>query len=129
MSRPEMRFVPVKSVDQQAVLMLLKTRDLMVKQRTMNVNALRGHLAEFGLIAAKGIHRLEALLALARAEGALPEEARAAVEMLALQIEQLDMRIDGLAKSIDKTAAKNPMSRLLMEVPAVGPLISSAMAA
>jgi transposase len=123
-----MRFVPVKSAAQQATLMLHKTRDLMVKQRTMSVNALRGHLAEFGLIAAKGIHRLEELLALARAEGALPEEARAAVEMLALQIEQLDMRIDGLAKSIGKTA-KSPTGRLLMEIPAFGPLVSSAMAA
>jgi transposase len=126
MSRPDMRFVPVKSAAQQATLMLHKTRDLMVKQRTMSVNALRGHLAEFGLIAAKGIHRLEELLALARAEGALPEEARAAVEMLALQIEQLDMRIDALAKSIGKTA-KSPTGRLLMEIPAFGPLVASAM--
>src|SRR5271154_7361995 len=76
MSRPDMRYVPVKSAAQQATLMLHKTRDLMVKQRTMNVNALRGHLAEFGLIAAKGIHRLEELLALARGEGALPDQAR-----------------------------------------------------
>ncbi len=58
MSRPEMRFVPIKSADQQAVLMLHKTRDLLVKQRTMSVNALRGHLQEFGLIAAKGIDRV-----------------------------------------------------------------------
>jgi transposase len=128
MSRPDMRFVPVKSAAQQATLMLHKTRDLMVKQRTMSVNALRGHLAEFGLIAAKGIHRLEELLALARAEGALPEEARAAVEMLALQIEQLDIRIDDLAKAIGKTA-KSPMGRLLTAIPAFGPLISSAMTA
>ena len=55
MSRPDMRFVPVKSADQQAALMLHKTRELLVKQRTMSVNALRGHLAEFGLVAAKGI--------------------------------------------------------------------------
>ena len=129
MSRPEMRFVPVKSVDQQAVLMLHKTRDLLVKQRTMNVNALRGHLAEFGLIAAKGIHRLEELLTLARAQAALPDQALAAVEMLARQIEQLDTSIDGLAKSIGKTSAKSPTGRLLMEVPAVGPLIASAMTA
>jgi transposase len=128
MSRPDMRFVPVKSAAQQAILMLHKTRDLMVKQRTMSVNALRGHLAEFGLTAAKGIHRLEELLALARAEGALPEEARAAVEMLALQIEQLDMRIDGLAKAIGETA-KCPKGRLLMTIPAFGSLISSAMIA
>ncbi len=129
MSRPEMRFVPIKSAAQQAVLMLHKTRDLLVKQRTMNVNALRGHLAEFGLIAAKGIHRLEELLALARAQAALPEEALAAVEMLALQIEQLDASIDGLAKSIGRTNAKSATSRLLMEVPSIGPLIASAMTA
>jgi transposase len=129
MSRPEMRFVPVKSADQQAILMLHKTRDLMVKQRTMNANALRGHLSEFGLIAAKGIHRLEELLALARAEGALPEEARAAGEMLALQIEHVDLAIDGLTKRIAKTAAKNQASRLLTDVPAVGALIASAMIA
>ena len=57
MSRPDMRFVPIKSADQQAVLMLHKTRELLVKQRTMAVNALRGHLSEFGLIAPKGIRR------------------------------------------------------------------------
>jgi len=78
MSRPEMRFVPIKSADQQAVLMLHKTRDLLVKQRTMSVNALRGHLQEFGLIAAKGIHRVKELVALALADESLPEEAKQA---------------------------------------------------
>ena len=68
MSRPNMRFVPVKSAEQQAVLMLHKTRDLLVKQRTMAVNALRGHLAEFGVVAAKGIGRVDELLALAKAD-------------------------------------------------------------
>jgi len=53
MSRPGMCFVPIKSADQQAVLMLHKTREMFVKQRTMSVNALRGHLAEFGIIVAK----------------------------------------------------------------------------
>jgi transposase len=65
MSRPDMRFVPIKSADQQAVLMLHKTRELLVKQRTMSVNALRGHLAEFGLVVAKGISRVGELLELA----------------------------------------------------------------
>src|SRR3978361_1743907 len=53
-TRPTMRFVAIKSVDQQAALMLHKTRDLLVLQRTMLINGLRGHLAEFGIIAAKG---------------------------------------------------------------------------
>jgi transposase len=129
MSRPEMRFVPVKSADQQAVLMLHKTRDLLVKQRTMAVNALRGHLHEFGLIAAKGIHRVQELVALALADEGLPEEAKEAVTLLAGQSEQLDMKIDALEKQIAKASGKNPMSRLLKEIPAIGPLISSAMAA
>ena len=69
MSRPGMRFVPIKSADQQAVLMLHKTREMLVKQRTMSVNALRGHLAEFGLIVAKGIGRVDELLELAQRRG------------------------------------------------------------
>ena len=129
MSRPEMRFVPIKSVDQQAVLMLHKTRDLLVKQRTMSVNALRGHLQEFGLIAAKGIHRVQELVALALADEGLPEEAKQAAALLAWQSEQLNMKIDGLEKTIAAASAKHPMSRLLQEIPAIGPLIASAMAA
>ena len=129
MSRPDMRFVPVKSVDQQAVLMLHKTRDLLVKQRTMGVNALRGHLSEFGLIVAQGIHHVKELLALALADESLPEEAKQAVKILASLGDELDAKIVALEKKIAEASAKNPMSRLLDEVPAIGPLISSAMAA
>jgi transposase len=129
MSRPDMRFVPIKSADQQAVLMLHKTRELLIKQRTMGVNALRGHLQEFGLIAAKGIQRVGELIALARADADLPEEAKQAVEILASHGEQLDAKIDVLEKKIAQASAKNPMSRLLKEVPAIGPLIASAMTA
>src|SRR3954463_10127453 len=82
MSRPDMRFVPIKSADQQAVLMLHKTRELLVKQRTMIVNALRGHLSEFGLIAAKGIERVHELVAMALGEEGFPEAARQAVAAL-----------------------------------------------
>lgn len=129
MSRPDMRFVPIKSADQQAVLMLHKTRELLVKQRTMIVNALRGHLSEFGLIAAKGIQRVHELVAMALGEEGFPEAARQAVAALAEQSEQLDGAIDGLEKQIAQSGARNPMVRLLKEIPAVGPLISSAMAA
>jgi len=76
MARPNMRFGPIKSADQQAVLMLHKTRELMVKQPTMSVNALRSHLAGFGLVAAKGIGRVDALIELADNDPSLPEEAR-----------------------------------------------------
>ena len=129
MSRPEMRFVPIKSADQQAVLMLHKTRDLLVKQRTMSVNALRGHLQEFGLIAAKGIHRVKELVALALADESLPEEAKQAAILLAAHGDELDEKIDALERKIARASAKNPTSRLLDEVPAIGPLIASAMTA
>jgi transposase len=129
MSRPDMRFVPIKSADQQAGLMLHKTRELLVKQRTMTVNALRGHLSEFGLIAPKGIHRVEDLLALAEADETLAEEARQATAMLASHIHGLDEKIDGLEKTIARASAKNQTSRLLDDIPAFGPLIASAMVA
>ena len=62
-TRPTMRFVPIKTAEQQAVLMLHRTRDLLVRQRTMLVNALRGHMAEQGFIAPQGISRISDLLA------------------------------------------------------------------
>ena len=129
MSRPEMRFVPIKSADQQAVLMLHKTRELLVKQRTMSVNALRGHLAEFGLVAAKGLGRVEDLIALALEDAELPGEAKDAVTLLASHLEGLSAKIDALEKAIAKASAQNPVSRALDTVPGVGPLIASAIAA
>ncbi len=84
MSRPGMRFVPVKSADQQAVLMLHKTRELLVKQRTMSVNALRGHCRSLASVAAKGLGRVEALIALALARTPnFPEKAKDTVALLA----------------------------------------------
>ena len=129
MSRPDMRFVPIKSADQQAAVMLHKTRDLLVKQRTMTVNALRGHLSEFGLIAAKGIHRIKDLLALVETDDRLPEAARAATGILAADIKRLDASIGELETKIAAASASNPVSRLLDEIPAFGPLIASAMVA
>src|SRR5215208_3971038 len=63
-TRPSMRFVPVKSAEQQSVLMLHRVRALLIRQRTMLVNALRGHLAEFGIIVAQGISRIRELIAI-----------------------------------------------------------------
>ena len=129
MSRPDMRFVPIKGARQQAVLMLHKTRDLLVKQRTMGVNALRGHLAEFGLIAAKGIHKVKDLVALALADADLPDEAKEAVSLSASLGEALDERIDALEKKIARAAANDPVSRALDAIPGFGPIIASAIAA
>src|ERR1700755_3156854 len=84
-TRPTMRFVPAKSVDQQAIVMLHRTRDLLVRQRTVLANALRGHLAEFGVVGAKGFWRLEELVAMARTTPAsqLPEMTVAVANKLA----------------------------------------------
>jgi len=81
-SRPGMRFVPLKSAEQQATLMLHKTRKLLVKQQTMCINALRGHLSEFGIVVAKGIGHVGELLELA-AVATFPEATMAAVKVLA----------------------------------------------
>jgi hypothetical protein len=83
MSRPGMRFVPIKSAEHQATLMLHKTRELLVKQRTMSVNALRSHLSEFGIIIAKGIGRIDELLKLAEADTTPPDAPKTAVKALA----------------------------------------------
>ena len=89
MSRPGMRFVPIKSAEQQATLMLHKTRELLIKQRTMSVNALRGHLSEFGIVAAKGIGHVDELLDLAESDATLPAAAKAGVKVLAQALEIL----------------------------------------
>ena len=129
MSRPGMRFVPVKSASQQATLMLHKTRELLVKQRTMCVNALRAHLSEFGMIAAKGIGRVDELLGLAEGDATLPGHARAVVKILASQIEGLDTSIGELEDEIASAHAQNETSRLLDEVPGIGKLIASVISA
>ena len=129
MSRPGMRFVPVKSADRQAVLMLHKTRELLVKQRTMSVNALRGHLAEFGLVAAKGIGRVDELLALAQQDAGLPPIARAAAARMAQHLAGLGQSIDAVEDDIAKAHGQNQTSRLLDEIPGIGTLIASVIAA
>jgi transposase len=93
-----MRFVPVKSEESQAVLMLHRARELLIKQRTMSVIALRSHLAEFGIIAAKGVGRVGELLALAEEDATLPNAARRAAKVLAGQIAELDKSLDDLAQ-------------------------------
>ena len=124
-----MRFVPIKSADQQAVLMLHKTRELLVKQRTMSVNALRGHLAEFGIVAAKGIGRVDELLALAQADAALPQIVKSAVAGLAQHLEGLDQSIEAVEDEIARAHKNNLTSCLLDEIPGIGTLTASVISA
>jgi transposase len=124
-----MRFVPIKSAEQQATLALHKTRELLVKQQTMSVNALRSHLAEFGLVVAKGIGRVDELLDLAESDASLPEAAKATVKTFTQILEGLGKAIDELEKEIAEVHAQSETSRLLDGVPGIGKLIASVIAA
>ncbi|SOC21761.1 IS110 family RNA-guided transposase [Rhodobacter maris] len=129
-TRPSMRFVAVKTVDQQGVLMLHKTRDLLVRQRTMPVNALRGHLAEFGLVTAKGAAGVKAAIAaFVTARDMLPAEARATLGVIAAQLRGLEGEIEQLEGKIVAWHRANETSRRLATIPGIGPITASAIAA
>ncbi|CAO3416696.1 IS110 family RNA-guided transposase [Azospirillum argentinense] len=127
-TRPQMAFVPVKSEDQQAVLMLHRTRDLLVRQRTMLINGFRAHLAEFGIVVAQGRKNASALMA-GLDEQALPELARTALRELVGQIENCDSRIESLEKQIVSWHKTNVRSRKLATIPGIGPITASVLAA
>jgi transposase len=131
--RPNMRFVPLKGVDQQAVLMLHRTRALLVAQRTMLANALRAHLAEFGIIVAQGIGRIGGLIEAIFSKGEqaceLPPLARIALEPLALQFLQLQPRIKTIEAELLAWHRTNQESRRLETIPGVGFMTATAIAA
>jgi len=130
-TRPTMRFVPVKSAEQQAVLMVHRTWDLLVRQRTMLVNALRGHLAELGIVAAQGIARVTQLAAIVfdEADGRLPAFARQALQALVAQIRDVQARIATLEAELVAWCRRDDASRRLATIPGVGPITATAMAA
>lgn len=127
-SRPTMRFVPIKTAEQQSILMLHRTRDLFVRRRTMLVNSLRGQLAEFGLIAPKGVWRVPELEALAQ-EGEIPEPARACAELLLMQIEDLQSKIKAIEQTILARHRANELSLRLATIPGVGIITATALVA
>jgi transposase len=129
--RPSMRFVPVKTAEQQSALLMHRGRELLVRQRTMLANALRGHLAEFGLIAAQGLHRVAELIAIVTdvKDERVPGMARQVLQLLAEQIAELDTRIDAIEAQIMTWHKSNPVSQRLATVPGIGPIIATAIAA
>jgi transposase len=130
-TRPTMRFVPVKTAEQQSVLILHRTRDLLVGQRTALANALRGHMAEFGIIAPQGIGRVADLLAalLGEEHGAVPPLARQALRGLAAELAALQARIDEIEAAILGWHKESEASRRLTTIPGVGPITASAIVA
>lgn len=130
-TRPNMHFVPVKTSEQQAALMMHRSRELLVGQRTALANALRGHLAELGIVTAKGIHRVADLLAeLVGVDNArIPPLALASLRCLAAQIEAVKAQIEELEALILEWHKGNEASRRLAKIPGVGPITASAVVA
>jgi transposase len=129
--RPSMRFVPVKSVEQQAALALHRTRDLLVKQRTQLVNMIRGLLAEFGIEMVRGLHHaLELAMRLSKGEAAeVPPLAQRVVTGLADQIGALQVQLVKLEKELLAWHRSNELSQRLATIPGVGVISATALAA
>ena len=129
-TRPTMRFVAVKSAEQQSVLMLHRTRELLVRQRTMLVNAIRAHMAEFGVVARTGLPQVKELLAVIADEKdeRIPPLARTCLEGLARQLLSLEREIVGAERRIHAWHRTNEESRRLETTPGIGPITASALA-
>ena len=123
MSRPGMRFVAPKSAADQAGLMLLGVRDLLVKQRTAVMNAMRGHAAEFGVIAARGQVKIAELLQRARApEAGVPDLALELLGLLSQQLDAIEARLKSLEGQLMARHKADPTSQCLATQPGIGPI-------
>ena len=129
--RPSMRFVATKSEQQQSILMLHRSRQLLVRQRTMLSNAIRGHMAEFGIVSAKGRNGTAELLAILANEqdDRFPIAARFSLDVLARQYAVLTTEISIIEKRIHAWHRTCEESRRLQEIPGVGPIVATALIA
>jgi len=131
--RPSMRFAAIKTEEQQASAMVFRTRDLLVRQRTQLINAIRGHLAEFGWVAPKGPSHVSVLASLLDEEeelgASLPEAARVMLQVMTGQLARLDEEIALLDKEIARRAREDEDARRLMTIPGVGPITATALLA
>lgn len=129
--RPNMRYVAVKSEEQQASALVFRTRDLLVRQRTQLINAIRGHLTEYGWVAPKGRSYVALLGDLLEEElaSSLPEAARAMFQVMLGMLDELDARIAELDKEIARRAREDEVARRLMTIPGIGPITATAIAA
>ena len=128
--RPTMNFVEVRTEGQQARAMLFRTRDVLVRQRTQIINALRGHLAEFGVVAPQGAARIDRLAgALDDGGSGLPEAVVELGGLLLERIHELDERIDGLSVVLRAAAREDEEAARLMTIPGIGPVTALAIQA
>src|SRR5207248_7922761 len=121
-SRPTMRFVPVKTAEQQAALMLVGVRDRLIRNRTQLTNAIRGYAGEFGLTAAKGKVHLDPLLERIQADESLPALARELFAAQAKEYAQLQAQIDKVDARLIAWHRADECSRRLTKIPGVGPI-------
>jgi len=130
-TRPNMRFVPTKTIEQQSCLVLHRTRQLFIRQQTATINSIRAHLAEFGIVAPVGRRGVEQLLeVIADSNDArVPEVARACVAALGVQLRQLKAQILELDRRITAWHRSSELSRRLNEIPGVGPALATALVA
>lgn len=127
-SRPNMRTVPVKTVDEQAATIVVKHREMLVGQRTQAVNALRGHAAEFGIVAAKDCGNVEALVCVLTSQPAIPDGARAMFAQKGRHVAELDQKIRAIDRQLLEQHKANPVSQRLAAIPGVGPITGIIMA-
>jgi transposase len=129
-TRPNMRFVPINSREDQAFLMLHRARGLLVRQRTMAACAFRAHLAEYGVIVAQGRHRVDTLITkLDELRKDLPNDACFALDTLIGQLDALNRQIDSIDARLAEIHKNNTICRLLATVPGIGPITATAFAA
>jgi transposase len=130
-SRPSMRFVAIKTAEQQAAAGLHKVRELLMKQRTMLMNALRGLMAEFGIVVAAGPHHVGELVAMLadRDEQRIPAPLHAGLVTMAETLRGVERQIEGIDRQILDWGRGNATCRHLITVPGFGPILSSALAA
>jgi len=128
MSRPRMTFVPVKTAEQQAALMLVGMRDQLVARRTQVSNTIRGYAAEFGLVAATGLDKLEPLLARIATDATLPALARELFAVLGEEYAELKLKLGQIEAQLMAWHRQNELSRRLAEIPSVGPIGAALMA-
>ena len=127
--RPTMRFVPVKSDETQGAAMVFRVRELLIRQRTQAINALRGHLGEFGQVVPHGAANASKLIAIVEdPESVLLADAIPTLKVLVATLVQLETEIGKLDAEITRRAKENEVARRLMTVPGIGPLIATAIA-
>jgi transposase len=125
--RPTMRFVPVKTPEQQAALMLAGIREQMIARRTQLSNSIRGYAAEFGVTAAKGLDKIEPLLAQIAQDGSLPVLARELFAIQGRDYAQLQAELKAIEAKLRAWHRANADSRRLAKIPGVGPIGATAL--